>query len=186
MLWGEIEESEKAGSHKESNPGCPLAWAASALPLSHNSWTATMPSQSSICTAQMVLNASVAHLAAAQYVSGCHYFRLIAFISSVRQDALSTTANVVACLQHHHRFLCTPVHAYIKNTHWQELNSYIKNYSTDVGYAPWRCLIAFSYTEKERATLAALWKDIKEKMWQHQHKRSGQSQKYIMLALSYM
>ena len=37
-----IEESENASSHQESNPG-PLAWAASALPLSHDSQTTTNP-----------------------------------------------------------------------------------------------------------------------------------------------
>ena len=35
-----IEESEKAGSHRESNPGH-LACAASALPLSYNNQTTT-------------------------------------------------------------------------------------------------------------------------------------------------
>ena len=57
-----IEESEKAGSHWESNPGStPLTWATSALPLSHDTRTTT----NSIYPAQVVLNASVAHLAVA-------------------------------------------------------------------------------------------------------------------------
>ena len=43
MLWGKNRRSEKAGSHWESNPGHPLAWAASALPLSHDSQTTTNP-----------------------------------------------------------------------------------------------------------------------------------------------
>ena len=39
-----IEESKKkAGSHRESPPGTTLAWAASALPLSHNRRTTTNP-----------------------------------------------------------------------------------------------------------------------------------------------
>ena len=46
-----IEESEKAGSRRESNPGH-LACAASALPLSYNKRTNHQPPQSSICTAQ--------------------------------------------------------------------------------------------------------------------------------------
>ena len=37
-----IEESEKAGSRQESNPGC-LACAASALSLSYNNQTTTNP-----------------------------------------------------------------------------------------------------------------------------------------------
>ena len=45
------EESERAGSHWELNPGH-LACAASALSLSCDDWTTT--SQSSICTAQQV------------------------------------------------------------------------------------------------------------------------------------
>ena len=48
-----IEESEKAGSRWESNPGH-LACAASTLPLSYDNQTTTsphQPSQSSICTA---------------------------------------------------------------------------------------------------------------------------------------
>ena len=44
-------------------PRTPLAWAASTLPLSYDSRTTTNPH-----TAQVVLNASVAHLAATQYV----------------------------------------------------------------------------------------------------------------------
>ena len=42
MLWVEIEESEKAGSRRRLNPGS-LAWAASALPLSHDNRTTTTP-----------------------------------------------------------------------------------------------------------------------------------------------
>ena len=38
-----IEESEKAGSHRESNPGHLWLEPASALPLSHNSRTTTSP-----------------------------------------------------------------------------------------------------------------------------------------------
>ena len=62
-----IEESEKAGSRQESNPGHlwvePQCSATEPRqPDDHQ------PSQSSIYTAQMVLNASVAHLAATQYV----------------------------------------------------------------------------------------------------------------------
>ena len=51
-----IEESEKAGSHWEYNPGH-LACAASALPLSYNNWNSPPPHppQSSIYTAQVVL-----------------------------------------------------------------------------------------------------------------------------------
>ena len=37
-----IEESEKSGSHQESNSGY-LACAASALPLSYDNWKATSP-----------------------------------------------------------------------------------------------------------------------------------------------
>ena len=37
-----IEESEKASSHRELNPGH-LACAASALPLRHDNWTTTSP-----------------------------------------------------------------------------------------------------------------------------------------------
>ena len=42
MLWGEVK---KAGSHREPGvkPKTPLAWAASALPLSHDSCTTTNP-----------------------------------------------------------------------------------------------------------------------------------------------
>ena len=49
-----IEESEKAVSCRESNPGH-LACAASALPLSYDNRTTTGPPQSSICTAQVGL-----------------------------------------------------------------------------------------------------------------------------------
>ena len=49
-----IEESEKAGSHWELNPGH-LACAASALPLSYDNRKTTHPQQSSIYTAQVVL-----------------------------------------------------------------------------------------------------------------------------------
>ena len=49
-----IEESEKAGSRRESNPGH-LACAASALPLRYDNRTTTSPPQSSIYTAQVGL-----------------------------------------------------------------------------------------------------------------------------------
>ena len=42
IFEAEIEESEKAGSHWESNPGH-LACAASALPLSYDNRTTTSP-----------------------------------------------------------------------------------------------------------------------------------------------
>ena len=46
MLWGEIEESEKASSHWEFKP---LAWAASAPPLRHDSRTTTSPYNPLLC-----------------------------------------------------------------------------------------------------------------------------------------
>ena len=58
----------KAGCCWESNPG--YLWLkppCSALPLSHNSRTSTNP-RNPLCTAQKVLNASVAYLAVTQYV----------------------------------------------------------------------------------------------------------------------
>ena len=59
MLWGKIEESEKAGSRPAGvEPRTPLAWATNALPLSHDSWTTTNPHN----PAQVVMNASVTHL----------------------------------------------------------------------------------------------------------------------------
>ena len=79
-----VEESEKAGSHWESNPGhlwleppVLCQWPTDPRQLDNHQL-----SQSSICTAQVVLNASVTHLAATQL--GVHlssftflYFRLI-------------------------------------------------------------------------------------------------------------
>ena len=60
MLWGKNRGKWKKSRQSPGvEPGTPLTWTASALPLSHNSWTTT----------------SI-------------YFRLITFISSVRQDAL--------------------------------------------------------------------------------------------------
>ena len=56
-----IEESEKARSRRESNPGH-LACAASALPLSYDNWTTTSLHN----PLKVVLNASVTHLAATQ------------------------------------------------------------------------------------------------------------------------
>ena len=54
MLWGKNRVKWKASSHQESNPGH-LACAASALPLSYDNWrTTSPPSQSSMCTAQVV------------------------------------------------------------------------------------------------------------------------------------
>ena len=49
-----MEESEKAGSRRKSNPGH-LACAASALPLSYDNRKTTSTSPSSIYTAQVVL-----------------------------------------------------------------------------------------------------------------------------------
>ena len=49
-----IEESEKAGSRRESNPGH-LACAASALPLSYDNRTTTSPHNPLLCTAQVGL-----------------------------------------------------------------------------------------------------------------------------------
>jgi len=60
MLRGENRGSEKAGSHWESNPG--HLWLEPRQPDDHQ------PSQSSICSAQVALNATVAHLTATQYV----------------------------------------------------------------------------------------------------------------------
>ena len=62
-----IEEREKAGSCHELNPGHlwfepPVLCHEAQQPDNHQ------PSQSSICTTQVVLNASVTHLAATQYV----------------------------------------------------------------------------------------------------------------------
>ena len=58
------KESEQVRCQWESpavEPRTLLAWAASALPRSYSNQTTTMqPSQSPLCTAQMVLNASVA------------------------------------------------------------------------------------------------------------------------------
>ena len=45
MLWGKIEESEKASSRRELNPGH-LACAASALPLTYDNQTTTSPYKS--------------------------------------------------------------------------------------------------------------------------------------------
>ena len=57
------EESEKAGSHRELNPGH-LTYAVSALPLRLRQTDNYKPSQSSICIAQVGLrNVSVVHLA---------------------------------------------------------------------------------------------------------------------------
>ena len=53
---------EKGRQPPGVEPRTLLAWAASAQPLSHNSRTTTNPHN--ICTAQVVLNAPVAHLAA--------------------------------------------------------------------------------------------------------------------------
>ena len=60
----QIEESEKGQQPSGVEPRTPLAWVASALPLTTNHH----PSQSSMYTAQVVLNASVAHPAATQHV----------------------------------------------------------------------------------------------------------------------
>ena len=62
-----IEESEKAGSHRELSSGH-LACATTALTLSYDNWTNTSPHNPLYVLAQVVLNASVAHLAATQYV----------------------------------------------------------------------------------------------------------------------
>ena len=65
VLWQKIEESEKAGSCQGLNPGH-LACVASAL-LLHELLQPDnnhQCSQSSICTALVVLNAPVTHLAA--------------------------------------------------------------------------------------------------------------------------
>ena len=63
-----IEESEKADSCQGLNPGH-LACVASALLLHELRQPDNYQcSQSSICTAQVVLNAPVTHLAATQYV----------------------------------------------------------------------------------------------------------------------
>ena len=58
-----LEESEKASSCRELNPG--HLWLEPSV--SHNSQTTTNP-HNPLCTAQVVLNASVSHLAATQYV----------------------------------------------------------------------------------------------------------------------
>ena len=59
-----IEESEKAGSRTQDTSGLSRQRSATEPQQPDNH----QPSQSSICTAQVVLNASVAHLAATQYV----------------------------------------------------------------------------------------------------------------------
>ena len=81
-----IEESEKAGSHWESNSGhLLLEPPCSALPLSYNSRTTNKPHNPLyVATIFTFL-----------------YFRLITFISSMRQDALDTTT-----LSHHPYILC--------------------------------------------------------------------------------
>ena len=43
MLWGENRGKWKNRQSPGVEPRTPLAWAASALPLSHNSWTTTSP-----------------------------------------------------------------------------------------------------------------------------------------------
>ena len=65
MLWGKNRRKWKRRQLPGVEPRTPLAWAASALPLSHDSRTTTNP-HNPLC---VVLNASVAHLAATQYVS---------------------------------------------------------------------------------------------------------------------
>ena len=53
-LWSKLEETEKASSCQELNPGH-LACPAITLPLSYNNWTIGQPPQFSMCTAQVVL-----------------------------------------------------------------------------------------------------------------------------------
>ena len=53
-----IEESEKSRQLPGVEPRTLLAWAASALPLSHNSQTTYQPSQSSICTAERIFQST--------------------------------------------------------------------------------------------------------------------------------
>ena len=145
-------------------PRTPLAWAASALPLSYNSRTTTSPhtilymycTDGTECFSRTPGSHSV-----------CEWLPLFSPHNIYFQHE-------ARCFQHNCKCCSlptTPTWTFViglyssacihkKNTHWQELDSYIKNYSTDVGYAPSRCLIAFSYTEKERATLVALWTAI--------------------------
>ena len=59
MLWGEKRGNKKGQLSPGVQPRTPLAWTASALPLSHDSLTATNPPKSSTCPAQVVLIASV-------------------------------------------------------------------------------------------------------------------------------
>ena len=63
MIWGKIEKSTNAGSHRELNPGH-LACAASALPLSYDSWTTTSSHNPLYVLHRWDWNVSVAHLAA--------------------------------------------------------------------------------------------------------------------------
>ena len=63
-----MKQKYKASSCQESNLES-LAWAASILLLSYNNQTTTTPSQPSVCSAQVILNASVTHPAVTQYVS---------------------------------------------------------------------------------------------------------------------
>ncbi len=68
MYEAKVEESEKPGSRWESNPG--HLWLEPPVlcqwPTEPRQPDDHQPSQSCMCTAQVVLNASVAHLAATQ------------------------------------------------------------------------------------------------------------------------
>ena len=82
VFEAKIEESEKAGSRRESNPGH-LAWAASGLPLSYDNRTTPSPHNPLYILHRWYWSASVSHPAATQYLPQKH---LISLYSNVRQE----------------------------------------------------------------------------------------------------
>ena len=118
-----IEESEKAGSHQESNPGY-LACAVSALPLSYDNQTTTSPHNPSGGTE---VPHAVTHLAANQYVVTADLFTFLYFClktSLFQHEARSLiTVQVYSIMPLFCNIQCTCQYCSIRSTTHQCLMS---------------------------------------------------------------